>query len=363
MSEGIKPEEGVDIKPEENKEALPEVEPEPETYESDIGEVPIQLKWENEFSIEVTFPDSTMGLLIFSPVAGVPCLYSGRLIDDTRSLVTVSGCQDQRASITLASKRLPGGLIDLTLEDGVTTVIRLDTEFHPDDSIALTDLDYPDHSFEITDSQGNHHHGDGSTDTDPMDITDPALPTDLITDPIVDCAVDLCEDLTLSTDEDISSPTDEIEDPTSSAVQIEDLTSSTGEIEDLTSSTDQYEDSSSSTDEDEDLSSSTDEEEDLTSSTDEGYGLMLDTEETEEVEEVEEPKTDAPKEPDNDAMLEASEETHAETTEDHTVDMIEGPTDVILSVISLITEEKASEDPTADSADEATKEIADGTIT
>merc|ERR1712129_455310 len=217
----------------------------------------------------------------------------------------------------------------------------------------MGDLDYPNHSFEITDSQGNHHHGDGSTDTDPMDITDPALPTDLITDPIVDCAVDLCEDLTLSTDEDISSLTDEIED----------LTSSTGEIEDLTSSTDQYDDSSSSTDKDEDLSSSTDEEEDLTSSTDEGYGLMLDTEETEEVEEVEEPKTDAPKEPDNDAMLEASEETHAETTDDHTVDMIEGPTDVILSVISLITEEKASGDPTADSADEATKEIADGTIT
>merc|ERR1719319_1673909 len=265
MSEGIKPEEGVDIKPEENKEALPEVEPEgalDETDESDIGELPIQLKWENEFSINVTFPDSTMGLLIFSPVAGVPCLYSGRLIDDTRSLVTVSGCQDQRASITLASKRLPGGLIDLTLEDGVTTVIRLDTEFHPDDSIALadlTDLDYPDHSFEITDSQENHHHGDGSIDTDPRDITDPALPNDLITDPIVDCAVDLCEDLTSTTDEDISSPTDEIEDPTSSAVQIEDLTSSTGEIEDLTSSNDQHEDSSSSTDENEDLSSSTDE--------------------------------------------------------------------------------------------------------
>merc|ERR1712129_306031 len=109
-----------------------------------------------------------------------------------------------------------------------------------------------------------------------------------------------------------------------------------------------------------DLSSSTDEKEDLTSSTDEDHGLMLDTEETEE---VEEPRTDDPKESDNDAMLEASEEPHAETTEDHTVDMIEGPTDVILSVISLITEEKASVDPTADSADEATKEIADGTIT
>merc|ERR1712129_41758 len=79
MGEGIKPEEGVDIKPEENKEAVPEVEP-----EVALDEVPIQLKWENEFSIEVTFPDSTMGLLIFSPVAGVPCLYSGRLIDDTR---------------------------------------------------------------------------------------------------------------------------------------------------------------------------------------------------------------------------------------------------------------------------------------
>ena len=83
--------------------------------------------WLTKFSLEITLPDDTTDRILLKPVTlnisnlTTPCLFSGKLDTDCYSVVAVSGCFDSReVSISIASRRLPKGLVDLSIVNGTT---------------------------------------------------------------------------------------------------------------------------------------------------------------------------------------------------------------------------------------------------
>merc|ERR1719509_732348 len=86
--------------------------------------VDLAVRWVLEQALAILLPSNSSDLIPLSPLGSVPCLYSGSLLTDPASFVTVSGCQGEPTSITVASARLQGGLVDLVLTDGVTEVIQ-----------------------------------------------------------------------------------------------------------------------------------------------------------------------------------------------------------------------------------------------
>ena len=57
------------------------------------------------------------------------CLFTGIIEGDSESTVTVHGCKDDKSStISISSKLLPNGIMDLSLLNGVTSVVQSDFE-------------------------------------------------------------------------------------------------------------------------------------------------------------------------------------------------------------------------------------------
>ena len=87
-------------------------------------------------------PDNTTERILLKPVTNnianlsTPCLFSGKLDADPYSVVAVSGCKDSReVSISIASRMLPNGLVDLSINNGTTYIIAEDsnTDANADD--------------------------------------------------------------------------------------------------------------------------------------------------------------------------------------------------------------------------------------
>ena len=85
--------------------------------------------WVTNTTMEIQFPsNSTDTILLFPPTdipdPDTPCLFTGRLKQEEHSRVTVLGCKDgQKTIITIASTRLPGGLVDFSLVAGETQIL------------------------------------------------------------------------------------------------------------------------------------------------------------------------------------------------------------------------------------------------
>ena len=83
------------------------------------------LTWLDEQTLEMKLRDNTthqIPLTVAENIPGIidPCLFSGTIVGDPESLVSVSGCKGNDAEVSIASKKLLGGLADLSLEDGQT---------------------------------------------------------------------------------------------------------------------------------------------------------------------------------------------------------------------------------------------------
>ena len=85
-----------------------------------------------ESSLELTLKDgSKTGITLNQVTSNIPgvtvdCLFSGKLSRDKASLVTVSGCKDDEyTTISIASVLVPNGLVDLTLNQGETSLIEV----------------------------------------------------------------------------------------------------------------------------------------------------------------------------------------------------------------------------------------------
>ena len=55
----------------------------------------------------------------------VPCLFSGTIDGDPEAVVSVSGCKDKDTEVSIASKKIVGGLADLLVSAGKTYQISL----------------------------------------------------------------------------------------------------------------------------------------------------------------------------------------------------------------------------------------------
>ena len=80
--------------------------------------------------MELELADSSQHIILLSPASNLPneptpCLFSVALEQDLRSVVAVTGCSDStKTAVTIASRLVPGGLVDLVITDGITHTIR-----------------------------------------------------------------------------------------------------------------------------------------------------------------------------------------------------------------------------------------------
>jgi hypothetical protein len=92
-------------------------------------------------------PDTTQLTLRLSPASNIPgeptpCLFSGSLDQDKRSVVAVTGCKDlPETDITIASRLVPGGLVDLVVVSGSTFGIKDDTSSRISRQLEVRDED------------------------------------------------------------------------------------------------------------------------------------------------------------------------------------------------------------------------------
>jgi len=92
----------------------------------------IQAHWLTNVSMEINFPNDTTYTILLSPSTNIPgvstpCLFSGQLQLDQRSVVAVTGCLDSNeTTMSIASRLMPGGLLDLVIVNGSTFIIEDD---------------------------------------------------------------------------------------------------------------------------------------------------------------------------------------------------------------------------------------------
>merc|ERR1712088_138370 len=91
----------------------------------------VQLVWLTDLSMEIQLEDNKTDMIFLAPTSNIPgeetpCLFSGKVGKDQDSLVTVSGCQeDEEVTVSIASQRVPGGFVDLTISEGTTYSVQV----------------------------------------------------------------------------------------------------------------------------------------------------------------------------------------------------------------------------------------------
>ena len=86
------------------------------------------LTWLDDRTLKIRFADNTTDKILLIPAdnipgLSVPCLFSGTFEGDPEAVVTVSGCKDKDTEVSMASKKIPGGLADLFVSDGKTSKV------------------------------------------------------------------------------------------------------------------------------------------------------------------------------------------------------------------------------------------------
>ena len=83
-------------------------------------ESPLKLTWLSNTSLELSFPEGTSYKILLTPTSNIPGeptpdLYTGVISEDPDSRVTVSGGIGKETTVSIASKMIPGGLVDLCI--------------------------------------------------------------------------------------------------------------------------------------------------------------------------------------------------------------------------------------------------------
>merc|ERR1712106_8666 len=103
----------------------------------------VQVSWLTTLSMEIKIGRNQTYIILLTPASNIPgmptpCLFSGRLLGDPRSVVAVSGCLgDEETSLSIASTFLPGGIVDISLVSGESY------EVTADEAIDVEDYDVP----------------------------------------------------------------------------------------------------------------------------------------------------------------------------------------------------------------------------
>ena len=85
----------------------------------------VALTWLDEETLEMKMADNTTYKIILTVAENIPgivdpCVFSGTIAEDEDSLVSASGCKDEHTEVAIASRKILGGLVELSLEDGKT---------------------------------------------------------------------------------------------------------------------------------------------------------------------------------------------------------------------------------------------------
>merc|ERR1712152_85736 len=118
-------------------------EPSPPEVLKEIADV--QLVWLSDLSMEIQLDENTTDVIILAPTSNIPgeetpCLFSGKVGKDQDSLVSVSGCRgDEEVTVSIASRRIPGGFVDLTISEGTTFEVRVVGSFFERPTCICTD--------------------------------------------------------------------------------------------------------------------------------------------------------------------------------------------------------------------------------
>ena len=105
----------------------------------------VQLVWLSDLSMEIQLDENSTDVIILAATSNIPgeetpCLFSGKVGKDLDSLVTVSGCRgDEEVTVSIASRRIPGGFADLTISEGTTFEVRVEGSFFERSSCLCTD--------------------------------------------------------------------------------------------------------------------------------------------------------------------------------------------------------------------------------
>merc|ERR1719367_2660779 len=105
----------------------------------------VQLVWLSDLSMEIQLDENTTDVIILAPTSNIPgeetpCLFSGKVGKDQESLVSVSGCRDdEEVTVSIASRRVPGGFVDLTISEGTTFEVTVVGSFFERSSCTCTD--------------------------------------------------------------------------------------------------------------------------------------------------------------------------------------------------------------------------------
>ena len=82
----------------------------------------VKLTWKRAREIDVVFTDGTRDKIQLQPVSNIPCLFTGSLLNDRSSEVTVDGCRggQRQVHVEILSKMAPGGFLKLIMMNGRT---------------------------------------------------------------------------------------------------------------------------------------------------------------------------------------------------------------------------------------------------
>ena len=94
-------------------------------------ESPLKLTWLSSTTLELSFPDGASRKILLTPTSNIPGeptpdLYTGTVEGDPDSRVTVSGGVGKETTVSIASKMVPGGLVDLCISsEGKTSSLSI----------------------------------------------------------------------------------------------------------------------------------------------------------------------------------------------------------------------------------------------
>ena len=107
----------------------------------------LKLSWLNDLRMSLYLSDANRHIILLSPASNIPgeptpCLFSGTVEQDKHSLVAVTGCKDSlETAVTIASRLVPRGLVDLVIINGTTYSIKEDTSSGTDRQMKEGDQD------------------------------------------------------------------------------------------------------------------------------------------------------------------------------------------------------------------------------
>jgi len=95
----------------------------------------VQVSWLTNVSMEIKIGRKHTDIILLTPASNIPgmdtpCLFSGHLGGDPKSVVAVSGCvEDVETSLSIASIILPSGIIDISLVGGQSYHVTADEDY------------------------------------------------------------------------------------------------------------------------------------------------------------------------------------------------------------------------------------------